>query len=58
MIPRIATNARPPAKLFSSSFTICPSDLPFRRMEATRITKSCTAPPSTTPIRIHSVPGR
>ncbi len=29
-----------------------------RRIEAKRITKSCTAPPSTAPITIHSVPGR
>ncbi len=47
-----------PAVEFSSSRTIWLKDLPSRRMEAKRITKSCTAPPNTTPIRIQSVPGR
>ena len=58
MIPRIAIRATNPAVVFSSSFTICPSDLPSRRIEQNRITKSCTAPPRVAPIRIHSVPGR
>jgi len=31
--------------------------LPSRRIEPIRITKSCTAPASTTPITIQSVPG-
>ena len=47
-----------PAVVLSSSFTICASDFPLRRIEQNRITKSCTAPPSTTPIKIHSAPGR
>ena len=55
---RIASNAMKPADVFNSSFTICPSDFPLRRIEQNRIVKSCTAPPSTTPIRIHSVPGK
>ena len=58
MIARIATSPITPANEFSSSFTICPSDRPCRRIEQNKITKSCTAPPSTTPMRIHSVPGR
>ena len=58
MIIRMATRASPPAKPFSSSRTICPSDLPSRRIEETRMTRSCTAPPSTTPMRIHKAPGR
>ena len=36
-----------------STRAISASERPSRRMEAVRITKSCTAPPSTTPIRIH-----
>ena len=58
MIERIATTPMTPAAVFNSSRTICASDLPSRRIEANRMTKSCTAPPSTTPIRIQSVPGR
>ena len=58
MIPRMATSATPPATGPISSRAICPSDLPLRRMEAQRMTKSCTAPPSTTPTRIHRAPGR
>ena len=55
---RIASNAMSPAGVFNSSLTIWPSDLPSRRIEQNKTVKSCTAPPSTTPIRIHSVPGR
>jgi hypothetical protein len=58
MMARMATMAMPPATPFNSSFTIWPSDFPFRRMDANNTTKSCTAPPSTTPIKIHNVPGR
>ena len=53
--PIIATN--PPTTPISSR-AICPSDLPSRRSEHESTQKSCTAPPSTTPARIHSVPGR
>ncbi len=42
----------------SSSRAIWPSERPLRRVEKNRITKSCTQPPSTAPIRIHNVPGR
>ena len=52
MIPKIATSAVKPATGPISSFAIWPSDLPSRRMEAQRITKSCTAPPSATPTMI------
>ena len=58
IIERIAITPMTPAAVFNSSRTICASDLPSRRMEAKRMTKSCTAPPSTTPMRIHNVPGR
>ena len=34
------------------------SDLPSRRTEKSRMTKSCTHPPKTAPARIQSVPGR
>jgi len=54
----MATAATVPAAVPSSSRIICASDLPSRRIEQNRMTKSCTAPPSTTPIRIHSVPGK
>ena len=49
MIAKMATMPAMPATLFTSSFAICPSDLPSRRIDAHRITKSCTAPPRTTP---------
>ena len=58
MMDRMATKASAPRKGFNSSFTICPSERPLRRMEAVRMRKSCAAPPSTTPMRIHRVPGR
>ena len=53
--PIMATN--PPTAPISSR-AICPSDLPSRRSEQESTQKSWTAPPSTTPARIHSVPGR
>ena len=58
MISSTVTSAVKPPTLPISSRAIWPSDLPSRRMEANRITKSCTAPPSTAPMMIHSVPGR
>jgi len=58
MINSTVIKAAKPATLPISSRAICPSDLPSRRMEANRMTKSCTAPPSTAPMMIHSVPGR
>ena len=58
MIDRMAMTPMTPAALLISSRTICASDLPSRRIDAKRMTKSCTAPPSTTPMRIQSVPGR
>ena len=58
MMPSTATSAVMPATGPISSFAIWPSDRPSRRTLAQRITKSCTAPPSTTPITIQSAPGR
>ena len=58
MMPSTATSAVMPATVPISSLAIWPSDLPSRRTEAARITKSCTAPPSTTPTMIQMVPGR
>ena len=58
MMPRMETSAVAPATVPISSLAICPSDLPSRRIDAQRITKSCTAPPSTTPTRIQRAPGR
>jgi hypothetical protein len=57
MIARIATIASPPVSGPISSLAICPRDFPSRRMEPNRITKSCTAPPSTTPNTSQRVPG-
>jgi hypothetical protein len=42
----------------SSILIISPSDFPSRRTEAKSTMKSWTAPATTTPARIHSVPGR
>ena len=58
MISSTVSSATKPPTLPISSRAIWPSDLPSRRMEANRMTKSCTAPPSTAPMMIHSVPGR
>ncbi len=58
MMKSTATMAVIPATLPISSLAICPSDFPSRRMEAKRITKSCTAPATTTPAMSQSVPGR
>ena len=58
MMARIAAMPMTPAVVCSSSFTIWASDLPSRRIEQNRMTKSCTAPPSTTPIKIHNAPGK
>ena len=58
MIARMATIAASPATGLTSSFAIWPSDFPSRRSDATRIVKSCTAPPRTTPAISQSVPGR
>ena len=58
MMPNVATSAVNPAIGPISSFAIWPSDLPSRRVEAQRITQSCTAPPSATPTTIQMKPGR
>ena len=58
MISSTVSSAVTPPTLPISSRAICPSDLPSRRIEQNRMTKSCTAPPSTAPMMIQSVPGR
>ena len=58
MIASTAIIAVTPVTLLTSSLAIWPSDLPSRRSEQNRIVKSWTAPPSTTPMTSHSVPGR
>ena len=58
MMPSTATSAVNPATGPISSFAIWPNDFPSRRIEAHRMTMSCTAPPSTTPTTIQSTPGR
>ncbi len=58
MIARMATMAHQPVNGPISSFAIWPSDLPSRRTEPARMTKSCTAPARTTPTTIQMVPGR
>ena len=58
MIESTLMSAVKPARLLTSSLAICPSDLPSRRTEQNRTTKSCTAPPKTPPMTIHKIPGR
>ena len=58
MMASTATMASVPVTGPVSSLAICPSDLPSRRIEANRITKSWTAPARTTPNTIQIVPGR
>ena len=58
MMPSTATSAVTPATGPISSRAIWPSDLPSRRTDDARMTKSCTAPPSATPTMIQMTPGR
>lgn len=58
MIISTASSDMNPAILPTSSRAIWPSDFPSRRMLANNTTKSCTAPPSAAPTRIHKAPGR
>ncbi len=58
MMESTATMAASPVTGPISSLAIWPSDLPSRRIEPKRMTKSWTAPASTTPKTIQSVPGR
>jgi len=58
MIMKAPNSAIVPATWPISMRMSSPSDLPSRRMEMNRTMKSCTAPASTTPAMIHSVPGR
>ena len=57
MMNRIASMAVKPASGLTSVRAISASDLPFLRMLAVRMVKSCTAPPRTTPTRSHRIPG-
>ena len=58
MMPSTATSAVKPPTGPISSFAICPRDFPLRRTDEARMTKSCTAPPRTTPTMIQIAPGR
>ena len=58
MIASTPTSASAPGIGPSSILIISPSDLPSRRIDANSTMKSCTAPATTTPTRIHNVPGR
>ena len=58
MIASTASSAIIPPRWETSSRAICPSDLPSRRIEQNRITKSCTHPPSTAPAISQIVPGK
>ena len=57
-MPRMAIMAMVPAGPPTSSRTISARDLPSRRTDANRMTKSCTAPPRSAPMSNQSVPGR
>ena len=58
MIMKVPNSAMTPGTGPSSVRISSPSERPSRRMETNRTMKSCTAPASTTPARIHSMPGR
>ncbi len=58
MMSSTVIRAVKPPSVPISSFAISPSDLPSRRMDANRMTKSWTHPASTAPKTIQSVPGR
>ena len=58
MMASTPTSASEPGTGPSSILIISPSDLPSRRTDANSTTKSWTAPATTTPASIHSVPGR
>ena len=58
MIRNVPNRAITPGTAPSSARISSPSERPSRRIEMNRTMKSCTAPASTTPARIHKVPGR
>ena len=58
MIASTPTKASDPGTGPSSILIIWPNDLPSRLTDTNRTMKSCTAPATTTPTRIHNVPGR
>ncbi|CJQ16922.1 Uncharacterised protein [Streptococcus pneumoniae] len=57
-MPKIPIIAISPVTGPISSLIISPRDLPLRLIEANKMTKSCTAPATTTPTIIHIVPGK
>ena len=58
MIRKVPNRAMMPGTVPSSARISSPSERPSRRIDTNRTMKSCTAPASTTPARIHSMPGR
>jgi len=58
MIMKAPNSAITPGTLPISCLTISPSERPSRRVEMNSTMKSCTAPASTTPAKIHNRPGR
>ena len=58
IITKVPMSEATPASGLNSSFAICPKLFPFFLTEKKRIVISCTAPPTTAPIRIQIVPGR
>ena len=58
MMRKVPISAAAPPTLPSSSRAICPIERPSRRVDRNSTTMSCTAPPSTPPAKIQSVPGR
>ena len=58
MIMKVPNSAMTPGTGPSSVRISSPSERPSRRMETNRTMKSCTAPATTTPAKIHSTPGR
>ena len=58
MIARMPNCATMPASRPMMFLIMEPKLSPFRRVENTRMMKSCTQPAKTAPMMIHSVPGR
>jgi hypothetical protein len=58
MIMKVPNRAMTPGISPISDLIRSPSERPSRRIDMNSTMKSCTAPASTTPDRIHSMPGR
>jgi hypothetical protein len=58
MIMKVPNRAMTPGTGPSSARISSPRERPSRRMETNSTMKSCTAPATTTPARIHITPGR